>query len=168
MVEYLNELKITPTDCSPKMPHLGEEDNTALQQLLLASGLRNYGMEESKRLHKKPKLEHVDDSINNNYKAPKEEWKVMKFDHLSRETTPHYIKTALEEEHKALLSANNDLIEQRLLFEEENNDLRFFLGDDEDMVSLNVSGMIMVKKRSTLGLCKDSALANQFDEPLWT
>ena len=56
----------------------------------------------------------------------------MKFDHLSKET-PHDIKTALEEEHKALLAANTELIDQQLLFEEENNDLRFFLGDDEDM-----------------------------------
>ena len=46
------------------------------------------------------------------------------FDHLSKET-PHDIKTALEEEHKALLAANAELIEQRLLFEKENNDLEF-------------------------------------------
>ena len=80
----------------------------------------------------------------------------------------HDFKAALEEEHKALLAANDKLIEQRLRFEEENNNLRFFLGDDEDMVSLNVSGTIMATKRSTLGLCKDSALAKQFDDPLWT
>jgi len=92
----------------------------------------------------------------------------MKFDHLSKGTTPHYIKTALEEEQKALLAAKNELVEQRLLFEEENNNLRFFLGDDEDMVSLNVSGTIVTTKRSTLGLYKDSALAKQFDDPLWT
>ena len=35
------------------------------------------------------------------------------------------------------------------------------------MVSLNVSGTIMATKRSTLGLYKDSALAKQFDDPLW-
>ena len=36
------------------------------------------------------------------------------------------------------------------------------------MVSLNVSGTIMATKRSALGLYKDSALAKQFDDPLWT
>ena len=91
----------------------------------------------------------------------------MKFDHLSKET-PHGIKTALGEEHKALLAANTELVEQRLLFEEENNDLIFFHGNDEDMLLLNVSRTIMATKRSTLGLCKDSTLAKQFDDPLCT
>ena len=36
------------------------------------------------------------------------------------------------------------------------------------MVLLNVSGTIMATKRSTLGLCKDSALAKQFDDTLWS
>ena len=89
-------------------------------------------MDNSKRPHKKAKLVQADDSINNHTKASSEEWKVMKFDHLSKET-PHDIRTALEEEQKALLASNNELVEQRLLFEEENNDLRFFLGDDEDI-----------------------------------
>ena len=94
VVDYLNDCKITPTDCSPKMPHLGEEDDTALQQLILSFGLRDDGMEESKSLHRKPKLGMADDSINNHTKASSEEWKVMKFDHLSKET-PHDIKYTL-------------------------------------------------------------------------
>ena len=36
------------------------------------------------------------------------------------------------------------------------------------MVFLNVSGTIMATNRSTLGLCKDSTLVKQFDNPLWT
>ena len=77
----------------------------------------------------------------------------MEFDHLPI-GTPHDIQTVLKEEQKAFLVANNELMEQRLLFEEENNDLRFFLGDDEDMVTLNVSGTIMATKRSTLGCAR--------------
>ena len=57
---------------------------------------------------------------------------------------------------------------QQLLFEEEKKYLSLFLGDNENMVSLNFSGTLMASKRSTLGLCKDSVLANQFDDPLWT
>ena len=65
-------------------------------------------MDNSKRLLGKMKLETADDGSNNHSKALSEEWKVMKFDHLSKET-PHDIKTALEEEQKALLAANTDL-----------------------------------------------------------
>ena len=36
-----------------------------------------------------------------------------------------------------------------------------------DVVWFDVSGTLMATKRSTLGLCKDSALAKQFDNPLW-
>ena len=36
IVEYLNDCKIAPPDCAPKMPHLGEDDDIVLQQLLLA------------------------------------------------------------------------------------------------------------------------------------
>ena len=53
----------------------------------------------------------------------------MKFDHLPKET-PHDNQTVLKEEQKALLAANNDLIEQWLLFEEKKNDLKYFLGDE--------------------------------------
>ena len=35
-----------------------------------------------------------------------------------------------------------------------------------DIFWLCVSGTLMAKKRSTLGLCKDSVLVNQFDDPL--
>ena len=148
------------------MPHLGEEDNTVLQRLLLAFGLRDDGMDQPSRLRKKKNLGQANNGSNDNSKAPKDKWKVMKFDHFPKGTS-HNIQKALKEEQKALLAANDKLIEQRLLFEEENNDLRFFLGDDEDMVSLNVSGTIMATNRSTLGLYKDSALAKQFDDPLW-
>ena len=40
----------------------------------------------------------------------------------------------------------------------------FFLGDDENIVSLNVSGTIVATNQSTLGLYKDSVLAKHFDE----
>ena len=96
VVDYLNDCKITPTDCSPKMQHLGEEDDTALQQLLLAFRLRYDAMDNSKKLLVEMKLETDDDGSNNHSKESSEEWKFMKFDHLSKET-PHVIKTALEE-----------------------------------------------------------------------
>ena len=36
VVDYLNERKIAPPDCSPEMLDLGEEDDTVLQHILLA------------------------------------------------------------------------------------------------------------------------------------
>ena len=127
VVDFLSKRKITLPDYSLKILCLGEEDDTVLQQLLVAFGLRDDGMDKSMKLLGKMNSGTADDGSNNHSKEPEEEWKVMKFDHLSKET-PHDIKTALEEEQKALLAANNKLIEQRLLFEEENNDLIFFPG----------------------------------------
>ena len=129
--------------------------------------MRDDGTEESKRLIGKTKLGQAHDDSDEDSKASEDKWKVMKFDHLPKET-PHSIQKVLKEEQKALLAANNELVEQRLLFEEENNDLNFFIGNDEDIVLLNASGTLMETKRSTLGLYKDSALAKQFDDPLWT
>ena len=77
-------------------------------------------------MNKKQKLGQDDHSINEHYKEPEYKWKIMNFDHLPKETS-HDIKTALEKEHKALLASNNDLVDKRLLFEKENNDIRVFL-----------------------------------------
>ena len=81
---------------------------------------------------------------------------------------PYDIQKVLKKEQKALLGANDELNLQRHLYEEEKNDLKNFInGETEDIVWLDVSGTPMATKRSTLGLCKDSALAKQFDYPLW-
>jgi len=166
VVDYLNEQKITPPNSPIEMPHLEEEDDIIFQQLLLAFGLVDDGAVQSKRSAGELELVTVSDGSDENPKALKDQWQSMNFDSFPKEP-PHEIQTVLKEEQKALLAANNDLIEQQLLFEEENNDLRFFLGDDEDIVLLNFSGTLMATKRSTLGLCKNSVLAKQFDEPLW-
>ena len=50
-MDYLNDCKITLPDYSLKISILGKEDDMVLQQLLVAFGLRDYGMEESKILH---------------------------------------------------------------------------------------------------------------------
>ena len=71
----------------------------------------------------------VYDGINYNSKAPEDECKVMEFNHFTK-GTPHDIQTDIEEEQKEILDDKNDLIEQGILFEEENNDIIFFLGDD--------------------------------------
>ena len=167
MVDYLNDIKITPPDCSPYMPHFGKEDNTVLHKLLLAFRLGDNGIFQSKKFLGNRKWGHANNGSNDNSKASDNKWKVMEFYHLPMGTA-HSNQTVLEEEQKALVAANNELMEHRLLFEEEKNHIKFFMGDGEDIVILNVSGTIMATKRSFLGPCKNSFLAKQFDDPLWT
>ena len=76
-------------------------------------------------LHKKPKLGQANDSSNDHSKSSEDKWKVMKFYHFPK-GAPHGINTALEEEQRSLLSSNNELVEQWLIFEKDNNDLRFY------------------------------------------
>ena len=94
VVGYLKKRMITLPDYSLKIPNLGEEDDTILQQLLLEFELRYDGVEKSTRLIGKMKLGQAYDGCNNHNKESKEDWKVMKFDHLLKET-PHAIKTDL-------------------------------------------------------------------------
>ena len=94
---------------------MGEEDNTVLQQFMLAFGLGDNDIYQSKIFRKKPKLEQAHGGSNDHSKSSDEKWKFMKFDHFSKET-PHDIKTVLKEEQKDLLAAKNDIIEQRLQF----------------------------------------------------
>ena len=61
------------------------------------------------RLLGKTKLGMADDGSNKHSKESEEEWKVLRFDYFPKET-PHYIKTALKEEHKVLLVANDKFI----------------------------------------------------------
>ena len=56
VVDYLNESKIAPPECSPEMLYLGEEDNTFLQQLMLEFGLGDDDIFQLDRFYKKHKL----------------------------------------------------------------------------------------------------------------
>ena len=85
VVDKLNDIKITPPEFPPKMLHLGEEEDTVLQQLLLEFGLRDYVIVQSKRLIGKPKLGQDYDDSDENTKSSYEKCKVMKFDHLPKE-----------------------------------------------------------------------------------
>ena len=84
-----------PLDCSPKMLHMGEEDNTVLQQFMLAFGLGDNDIYKSKIFRKKPKLEQAHGSSNDHPKSSDEKWKFIKFDHLPKETS-HDIQTVLK------------------------------------------------------------------------
>ena len=85
VVDYLNECKIAPTGCSPKMPHVGEEDDNILQQLLLEFGIVDDGAVQSKILAGEMELGTVSDGSDENPKALKGQWQSMNFDSFPKE-----------------------------------------------------------------------------------
>ena len=56
VVDYLNGHKIAPPDCSLEMLDLGEEDDTVHQKLMLAFGLGDNNIVQSKRFNQKHKF----------------------------------------------------------------------------------------------------------------
>jgi len=82
---------------------------------------------------------------------------------------PDGIKEAMSEEQKVLDTAKQELQRLRYNFRREKDFIGSFCkGSTEDIVNLNVSGTKMSTKRSTLRLHKDSVLARQFDNTVWT
>ena len=68
-----------------------------------------------------------------------------------------------------LLRAESELKQLEESFKDEQTFIDgFACGDDNDVVTLNVSGTIMVTKRATLCIAEDSVLAQQFDDTKWT
>merc|ERR1740139_665234 len=92
----------------------------------------------------------------------KEEWTRTTFNEF-----PADIKTVLDEEKKTLVKANSTLQQQICAFEKEKHFVdTFATGQSEDIVQFDVSGERMAVKRSTLGLCRDSVLAKQFENKI--
>ena len=72
------------------MLHMGEEEDTSLQQLLFAFGLRDDVIDQSRILIGKPKVGQDYYDSDENTKASDDKCKVMEFDHLPK-VTPHDI-----------------------------------------------------------------------------
>jgi len=92
-----------------------------------------------------------------------EEWTTNTHDEF-----PADIKTALDKKQTILVDIRDKLQQQALALERETQFMGAFMkGENEDIVEFNVSGERLTVKRTTLGLCKDSVLAKQFNDPLW-
>ena len=79
------------------------------------------------------------------------------------------INKAINTNQECLLQAESEMLQLAESFKDEQTFVeKFASGDAKDVVALNVSGIIMVTKRSTLCTAKDSALAQQFDDSKWT
>ena len=130
-------------------------------------GLGGYRLIHSKKPVKKSKVRKVKGGSDVHSITSQDNWQTMKFKIFST-WKPYDTQTFLEKEQQALLSANAELNHQRPLFEEEGNHLQNFIyNEKQDILWLDVSGTFMETKRSTLGLCNDSVLAKQFDDPIW-
>ncbi|KAL3777208.1 hypothetical protein ACHAW5_000746 [Stephanodiscus triporus] len=79
------------------------------------------------------------------------------------------INKAINANRECLVQAESEMLQLEDSFEDEQTFIeKFASGDAKDVVALNVTGTIMVTKRSTLCTAEDSALAQQFDDSKWT
>ena len=79
------------------------------------------------------------------------------------------INKAINKKHACLLHAKAEMLQLEESFKDEQTFIeKFASGDTKDVVALNVSGTIMVTKRSTLCTAEDSVLAQQFEDSKWT
>ncbi|KAL7551469.1 hypothetical protein ACHAWF_016770 [Thalassiosira exigua] len=81
----------------------------------------------------------------------------------------HEVNETLNSKQYALRQAELEVLDLEESFTDECNFISTFAtGDKKDIVTLDVSGTRMTTKRSTLQACKDSVLAQQFDDTKWT
>ena len=79
------------------------------------------------------------------------------------------INRAINEKWAALRELEAELCSLEESFDDEELFINAFAsGEGKDIVTLNVSGTIMITKRSTLQVTEDSVLAHQFDDTKWT
>lgn len=79
------------------------------------------------------------------------------------------VNEAINAKQESLLQAELEVLHLEDCFKDEADFVTSFAGGDtKDIVTLNVSGTIMVTRRSTLCTAEDSVLAQQFDDTKWT
>lgn len=75
---------------------------------------------------------------------------------------------SIEAEEEALASATDKLLELQDSFEKERTAVQVFCGSHDDKIALlNVSGVTMAVKHSTLAMCKESVLYKHFVDENW-
>ncbi len=79
------------------------------------------------------------------------------------------INDAINEKWTTLHEMEMNVLSREEIFKEEEQFIDSFAsGDEKDLISLDVSGTVMVTKRATLQIIEDSVLAQQFDDTKWT
>mmetsp|Transcript_23119 Transcript_23119/g.68192 ORF Transcript_23119/g.68192 Transcript_23119/m.68192 type:complete len:497 (-) Transcript_23119:326-1816(-) len=152
IVDYLNERKLTPPDVKVDPPNAGEENKDYLRSLLCSLRMEDVLPSARSQI-----------SQGNQGEAVAEEWEKLKFGDF-----PSELKSRLIAQQQALAETKKKLSEEKNLFQQEKEALGFFVeGEAKDIVWLDVSGVLMATKRSTIGICEDSVLAKRFNDPLW-
>lgn len=152
LVDFLNQRRITPPEEDIDPPFAGEENKNYIDCLLLCFGIEKLVSSAPRQMEERSKEDVL-----------VEDWESLTFDEFSGEFKRH-----LKSEQQALIAAKKDLSEQEHSFKQEKQALSCFMGGKQgDIVWLNVSGVHMAVKRSTLGIFKDSVLSKQFDDPSW-
>ncbi|KAL9178435.1 hypothetical protein ACHAXT_003765, partial [Thalassiosira profunda] len=166
IVDYLNEMAISPADNPPRFP---AADTPNLLELLLRPPPQCVGWplgdSTARRIQRSKwqcdfcgtaQFETYDDAVLHESNCDR------KFSFTES------VSAALKKKVLVLRIAERKiaLLEERLEDEEKLVDL-FATGDTKDVVTLNVSGTMMATKRSTLMVFEDSVLAQQFDDTKW-
>uniref|UniRef100_A0A7S2MT83 TLDc domain-containing protein n=1 Tax=Helicotheca tamesis TaxID=374047 RepID=A0A7S2MT83_9STRA len=113
-----------------------------------------------------PKIErqHKRKRTNSSAKPSQPAWETMTFDEF-----PETIKGAMISKQKALKKAIRNVSAAQYNFEEEKKWIDSLSKySEKDIVNLDVSGTRMSTNRSTLRFYKDSVLARQFDDTVWS
>mmetsp|Transcript_13973 Transcript_13973/g.30342 ORF Transcript_13973/g.30342 Transcript_13973/m.30342 type:complete len:591 (-) Transcript_13973:252-2024(-) len=92
---------------------------------------------------------------------------IMKYDRVTRFSVD--INEAINDKQESLLLFRSELLNFQESFLDECRFVKMIAGGaEDDLVTLNVGGTIMVTERSTLCTAEDSVLAQQFDDSKWT
>jgi hypothetical protein len=155
IVDYHNLVKIADPQDPPELPEVAAEDQETFNRLCAFFGLTIDREEDAKPAEVGAPVEEDE---------KKDGWQTLELDALAPD-----IVQALTAEMESLCKAEAQLAELENAFSEEEAFIEFFAsGETKDVIDLDVSGEKMTVKRSTLMLCKESALARQFDDAVWS
>mmetsp|Transcript_87209 Transcript_87209/g.168964 ORF Transcript_87209/g.168964 Transcript_87209/m.168964 type:complete len:258 (+) Transcript_87209:370-1143(+) len=162
IVDFHNLRKISDPDDPLEMPEVLAEDQETFRRLCDFFGLtevlspprpvstRAAESSHEQRTPKKPKSDAG--------------WETVSLDGFIPE-----VAEALTVERESVTKSEAQLEKREQSFAEEEAFIDFFAsGETKDIVELDASGEKMAVKRSTLMLCKESVLARQFDDAMWT
>mmetsp|Transcript_20594 Transcript_20594/g.32238 ORF Transcript_20594/g.32238 Transcript_20594/m.32238 type:complete len:439 (+) Transcript_20594:2-1318(+) len=143
IVDWLNELTISSEDKRPDTPTISDEFKPILAQYMQLFGMRNASATPDKLFVYV--VERAADQFTKEInEAINEKWKSLQF-----------LKDEVEKLEKS--------------YQDEEQFINFLSsGENKDIITLNVSGTVMMTKRDTLMFVKDSVLAQQFDDTKWT
>mmetsp|Transcript_4429 Transcript_4429/g.7734 ORF Transcript_4429/g.7734 Transcript_4429/m.7734 type:complete len:613 (-) Transcript_4429:273-2111(-) len=153
IIDYIHELKVSPPGSSLTEPSVNDDNKLFTMRLMSSSGLSTQETMGQDDPETQPTTQPL----------PLEQWQTLSFDEF-----PEKVRVAFEQEQASLIGVQEALTKENAFFEKEKDIVsRISSGRTEDIVHLNVSGVRILTRRSTLGIYEDSVLAKQFNDPKW-